>query len=94
MSEGRPLKKVKTVIRRGDLNPEFDETIGFDIPKEDLGQVYICITAVHANKQVSEHRPIGRVYLGLNFDPVAKKHWTKMMQNPRKQVKCWHKLCC
>jgi len=92
MHEGRQLKKAKTVIKRSDLNPEYDETVAFDVPNHHLNNVYFCVAVIHESKEQREHRLIGRMYLGPSFSTDAHAHWVEMTQNPRKQVTCWHKL--
>ncbi|OWF41256.1 Synaptotagmin-3 [Mizuhopecten yessoensis] len=94
MHEGRQLKKVKTVIKISDLNPDFDETFAFDVPSQELNNVYFCAAVIHANKDQRQHRLIGRMYLGPSFGTDAHSHWVEMTQNQRKQVTCWHKLHC
>ncbi|KAJ8320532.1 hypothetical protein KUTeg_002119 [Tegillarca granosa] len=94
MHEGRHLKKSKTIIKKGELNPDFDETFAFDVPNKELARVYFRVTVLHANKELHDHRLIGRIYLGLNFDVNAHAHWSEMMQHPRKQIMCWHKIRC
>ncbi|XP_060077601.1 synaptotagmin-B-like [Ylistrum balloti] len=94
MHEGRQLKKVKTVIKRSDLNPEYDETFAFDVPSQELNNVYFCAAVIHANKEQRQHRLIGRMYLGPSFSTDAHAHWVEMTQNQRKQVTCWHRLHC
>ncbi|XP_033763925.1 synaptotagmin-B-like [Pecten maximus] len=94
MHDGRQLKKVKTVVKRSDLNPEYDETFAFDVPSQELNNVYFCAAVIHANKEQRQHRLIGRMYLGPSFSTDAHAHWVQMTQNQRKQVTCWHKLHC
>ncbi|KAK3104902.1 hypothetical protein FSP39_012909 [Pinctada imbricata] len=94
MHDGRQLKKYKTMTKKDDPNPEFDDTFAFDVPNVELDKVYFCVTALHTNKEQNDTRLIGRMYLGLNFDEVAHAHWTEMMQNSRKQISHWHKLYC
>ena len=94
MHDGRQLKKLKTIVKRGDLSPEYDETFAFDVPNAELSRVYFCVTVLHSNQEPKDNKLIGRMYLGLNFDGNAHAHWTEMMQNARKQVSYWHKLYC
>lgn len=94
MHEGRHLKKSKTIIKKAELNPDFDETFAFDVPNKELARVYFRVTVLHANRELHDHRLIGRIYLGLNFDLNAHAHWSEMMQHPRKQIMCWHKIRC
>ncbi|XP_071144697.1 synaptotagmin-A-like isoform X2 [Mytilus edulis] len=92
MFDGRHLKKSKTIIKKGDLNPEFDETFAFDVPSQKLGSVYFRVSLLHAGKTKEEHRLLGRVYIGPNLDAESHAHWMEMIQLPRKQVTAWHKI--
>lgn len=92
MFDGRHLKKSKTIVKKGDLNPEFDETFAFDVPSQKLGIVYFRVSILHAGKTKEEHRLLGRVYIGPNLDADSHTHWMEMIQSPRKQVTAWHKI--
>jgi len=92
MFDGRHLKKSKTIIKKGDLNPEFDETFAFDVPSQKLGSIYFRVSILHAGKTKEEHRLLGRVYIGPNLDAEAHTHWMEMIHTPRKQVTSWHKI--
>lgn len=92
MFDGRHLKKSKTIVKKGDLNPEFDETFAFDVPSQKLGSVYFRVSILHAGKTKEEHRLLGRVYIGPNLDADSHTHWMEMIHTPRKQVTSWHKI--
>jgi hypothetical protein len=55
MFDGRHLKKSKTIIKKGDLTPEFDETFAFDVPSQKLGSIYFRVSILHAGKTKEEH---------------------------------------
>ncbi|VDI54534.1 Hypothetical predicted protein [Mytilus galloprovincialis] len=92
MCDGRHLKKSKTIIKKGDLNPEFDETFAFDIQSQKLGSVYFRVSLLNAGKTKEGNRLLGRVYIGPNLDADLHARWMEMIQLPRKQVTAWHKI--
>ncbi|KAK3578023.1 hypothetical protein CHS0354_027238 [Potamilus streckersoni] len=92
MYEGKTLKRVKTSIKERDLNPTFEETFTFDVPQRALERIYFSIAVLHSDKQGRDSKLIGRTYIGLNFDIMAREQWMNMMQNPRRQIACWHRL--
>lgn len=94
MKDGRQLKKAKTDIRKADLNPVFNETFIFDVPSYETDNVYFIVSVVHSTGKRRAGVMIGRTYIGLNFDIIAREHWTEMLENTRKQVATWHKLQC
>ncbi|KAL3861091.1 hypothetical protein ACJMK2_007168 [Sinanodonta woodiana] len=92
MYEGKTLKRIKTSIKEGDLNPTFEETFTFDVPQRALEHIYFSIAVLHGDRQRHGSKLIGRTYVGFNFDINAREQWMNMMQNPRKQIACWHRL--
>jgi len=91
--EGRQLKKHKTASRGNDVNPVFGDTFVFDVPASQLDNVHfsICVIGVEKDKEEGSSL-LGRLYLGVNFDPEVRAQWLEMVQHVRKQVACWHKL--
>ena len=92
MHDGKPLKKTKTGTKSEDANPEFDETFAFDVPQPELENVYIAISAICSSSEDSEHKLLGRLYIGLPFGGQAQEHWREMIHSPRNQVLQIHKL--
>lgn len=91
MHDGRPMKKTKTSSQTNEVNPAFNESFTFDVPAHQLDKVYFTLSVLHADKEGKRHL-IGRCYIGLNFDQDSKAQWEEMIQSPRKQVTCWHRL--
>ncbi|KAK3767927.1 hypothetical protein RRG08_065440 [Elysia crispata] len=94
MYDGRPLKKSKTACRTAnDANPVYNETFVFDVPPYQLDKVYFNLAVIGVNKDKEEGRSLlGRLYIGVNFDPDVRAQWLEMVHNARKQVACWHRL--
>ena len=92
MHDGKPLKKTKTGTKSEDANPEFDETFAFDVPQPELENVYIAISAICSSSEDSDHKLLGRLYIGLPFGGQAQEHWREMIHSPRNQVLQIHKL--
>ncbi|XP_076451513.1 synaptotagmin-1-like isoform X2 [Babylonia areolata] len=93
MHDGRPMKKTKTASHPNEVSPSFNESFTFDVPTDQLEKVYFTLSALHVDQDGKRHL-IGRCYIGLNFDPEAREQWAEMVQSPRKQVTCWHRLQC
>ena len=92
MYDGKQLKRVKTTVRSSSLNPVFHETFSFDIPQTELEKVYFSIAVCHFNADKKRTKIIGRVYIGMNFNPDALDQWNSMIQNPRKKIVKSHKI--
>lgn len=92
MYDGKQLKRVKTTVRSGTLNPVFNETFSFDIPQSEIEKVYFSLAVCHYNAERKRTKMIGRVYMGLNFDLDAVDQWNSMMQNPRKKIVKTHNI--
>lgn len=96
MHDGRPMKKNKTEACTNDVNPSFNESFTYDVPSSQLEKVYFNLAVLHVDKAGKRH-VVGRLYLGLNFDPDAREQWLEMARSSRKQVTSWHRLqswCC
>ena len=85
------MKKTKTSSQTNEVSPSFNESFTFDVPGHQLEKVYFTLSVLHADKEGKRHLT-GRSYIGLNFDPDAREQWEEMIQSPRKQVTCWHRL--
>lgn len=94
MYDGRPIKKTKTACRAAnDSSPVYNETFVFDVPPYQLDKVYFNLAVIGVNKDKEEGRSLlGRLYIGVNFDPDVRAQWLEMVHNARKQVACWHRL--
>ena len=93
MYDGKQLKRVKTTVRAMDLDPVFNESFSFDVPQNELGKVYLSLVVCHYSMEKKSSKVIGRVYLGLNFDPMSHDHWVNMMENPRKKIISGYNIC-
>ncbi|KAK7089732.1 hypothetical protein V1264_024873 [Littorina saxatilis] len=91
MHDGRPMKKTKTSSQSNEISPCFNESFTFDVPVHQLEKVYFTLSVLHHDKEGKRHL-VGRSYIGLNFDPEAREQYEEMVQSPRKQITCWHRL--
>ncbi|XP_029635601.1 synaptotagmin-C isoform X2 [Octopus sinensis] len=94
MSDGRAMKKTKTSLRNAtNGNPIFNETYIFDVPNNQLENIYFIISVLHHNKRDEKSGYlIGRIYVGAKFDKKSKYHWEEMVRHSRKEIGTWYKI--
>lgn len=93
MCDGRQMKKAKTVVRESTLNPVFNESFIFDVPSEQLQNIYFILSVFHHHIGAEKTGYLmGRVYMGEYFDVGTKVHWQEMMKNSRKEIGAWYKI--
>lgn len=63
MYKDKRVEKKKTVTKKRNLNPIFNESFAFDIPTEKLRETTIIITVMDKDK-LSRNDVIGKVGLG------------------------------
>ncbi|XP_026971298.1 synaptotagmin-9 isoform X2 [Sagmatias obliquidens] len=91
MSDGRRLKKRKTSTKRNTLNPVYNEAIVFDVPPENIDQIYLSI-AVMDYDRVGHNEIIGVCQVGNEAERLGRDHWSEMLSYPRKPIAHWHSL--
>ena len=52
MCQGRRIKKRKTSVQRNTLNPVFNEALVFDVPQENVEDVYLLVKLVDYDRWV------------------------------------------
>lgn len=46
MCEGKRIKKRKTSVKKNTLNPVFNEALVFDVPQENVDDVYLVVKVI------------------------------------------------
>lgn len=70
MYKDKRVEKKKTVTKKRNLNPIFNESFAFDIPTEKLRETTIIITVMDKDK-LSRNDVIGKVGLGVVHSPYG-----------------------
>ncbi|CDW51807.1 synaptotagmin 1 [Trichuris trichiura] len=88
MLGNKRLEKKKTSIKMKTLNPYYNESFGFEVSPE---KVHLVITVMDYDR-VGSNDPIGRIVIGPNSTGAALRHWTDMINSPRRSTAQWHQL--
>jgi len=88
---GRRVEKKKTSVLKRTLNPQFNETIAFDV---SIDQVRYTSVELHVMDydRIGWNEEIGRVVLGPKSGPNEVKHWNEMLAKTKLAVSRWHVL--
>jgi hypothetical protein len=88
------IAKKKTHVKKRTLNPVFNESFVFDLPKTDDGLVNINLEFLLLDwDRVTKNEVIGRLELGgAECSGTALHHWKEILASPRRQIAEWHKL--
>ncbi|KAJ7360292.1 hypothetical protein OS493_016922 [Desmophyllum pertusum] len=85
LTAGKRVKKKKTSIRKGTLNPVFNEAVSFDIAMDTLNSVDLLLSVMHENEV------IGCVPIGAHATGKELGHWREV-RTANKPVAHWHLL--
>jgi len=92
---GQRISKKKTHVKKRTLNPVFNESFVFDLPKTDaggLGEFQLEFLLLDWDR-VTKNEVIGRLELGGEGCTEAEQHhWKEIQASPRRQIAEWHKL--
>ena len=88
------ISKKKTHVKKRTLNPVFNESFVFDLPRADNGLADIQLEfALLDWDRVTKNEVIGRLTLGgPKCEGTALHHWKEIQASPRRQIPEWHKL--
>ena len=85
MVAGKRVKKKKTSVRKGTLNPVFNEAVSFDISHDALNSVDLLLSIMHDNEV------IGCVQIGAHAAGKELGHWREV-RTANKPIAHWHPL--
>lgn len=88
------ISKKKTHVKKRTLNPVFNESFVFDLPRAENGLADIQLEfALLDWDRVTKNEVIGRLTLGgPKCEGTALHHWKEIQGSPRRQIAEWHKL--
>jgi len=88
------ISKKKTHVKKRTLNPVFNESFVFDLPRTDNGLADVTLEfALLDWDRVTKNEVIGRLNLGgPKCEGSALHHWQEIQASPRRQIAEWHKL--
>lgn len=91
MQNGKRLKKKKTTIKKRTLNPYFNESFLFEVPFEQISKTELKITVYDYDK-LGSNDAIGMIHVGYTASGAGLRHWTDMINAPRRPIAQWHTL--
>lgn len=91
---GQRIAKKKTHVKKRTLNPVFNESFVFDLPKSENGLENVQLEFMLLDwDRVTKNEVIGRLDLGgEGCDGSPGHHWDEIQTCPRRQIAQWHKL--
>jgi Ca2+-dependent lipid-binding protein len=93
---GQRIAKKKTHVKKRTLNPVFNESFVFDLPKSENGLENVQLEFMLLDwDRVTKNEVIGRLDLGGEggeAEGSATHHWDEIQTCPRRQIAQWHKL--
>ena len=89
--DGKRIEKRKTEVKRRSPDAVWNETFEFDVPNDKIRDCSLLLTVVDFDR-VLPNEAIGQVSVGYRSLGPSLKHWTDMMNHPRKAIAMWHKI--
>ncbi|KAL3881960.1 hypothetical protein ACJMK2_028342, partial [Sinanodonta woodiana] len=89
--EGKKVKRKKTTVKKGTLNPVWNEALSFNIPADLLPKVVLECHLID-NNLIRQGDFIGSCGIGPEREGNEGRHWNDMMQNQRKSMAMWQRL--
>ena len=87
----KKLKKKKTVTKKGDINPVWNEAFSFAVPHRILHRITLHCSVKHQSDRGKE-RVLGKVILGTrSSEEDVVDHWNAMTTS-KKSIAKWHVL--
>lgn len=87
----KKLKKKKTVTKKGDINPVWNEAFSFAVPHRNLHRITLHCSVKHQSDRGKE-RVLGKVILGTrSSEEDVVDHWNAMTTS-KKSIAKWHLL--
>lgn len=88
------IAKKKTHVKRGTLNPVFNESFIYEVPAMLMPDLSLEFQLLDFQRPPSAStQALGHVLLGgQSPSPDAVTHWREVLDNPRRQIAKWHNL--
>lgn len=88
------ISKKKTHVKKRTLNPVFNESFVFDLPRSEAGLAKVQLEFMLLDwDRVTKNEVIGRLELGGEACQGPElAHWKEIQASPRRQIAEWHKL--
>ncbi|KXJ05242.1 Synaptotagmin-1 [Exaiptasia diaphana] len=90
MMGAKRLKKKRTVVKKRELNPVWNEAFSFNIPHRILHRVSVMVLVKHHSERGRE-KLLGKLMIGASSTDEAVDHWNAMASSG-KSVARWHHL--
>ncbi|KFM13496.1 Synaptotagmin-12, partial [Aptenodytes forsteri] len=91
LQDGRKISKKKTVVKRDDTNPVFNEAMIFSVPAIVLQDLSLRVTVAECGEDGHADNT-GHVLIGPAASGMGITHWNQMLATLRKPVSMWHPL--
>ncbi|XP_042738719.1 synaptotagmin-12 [Lagopus leucura] len=91
LQDGRKISKKKTVVKRDDTNPVFNEAMIFSVPAIVLQDLSLRVTVAESGEDGRADNT-GHVLIGPAASGMGITHWNQMLATLRKPVSMWHPL--
>lgn len=85
------MEKKKTVIHMRDLNPTFNETFAFTVPRAKIKHSGLHIIVNDYDKW-GKNELIGEIILSSRSGTQEIKHWNETLYKQNQMVSEWHAL--
>ena len=87
----RRIEKKKTAVLKRTLNPQFDETLVFNVSIDQVRYTALQLQVMDYDL-IGCNEEIGRVVLGSKSGSNEVKHWNEMLAKTKTSVTSWHVL--
>ncbi|NP_001161666.1 synaptotagmin B-like protein [Saccoglossus kowalevskii] len=91
LQNGKKISKKKTVVKKDERCPIYNEAMIFSVPSSVLQSVTLRVT-VAENSVSGKNHSVGHVLVGPNATGSSLTHWNQMMTSLRKPAAMWHSL--
>ena len=95
MHNDKMIVKKKSDIKKNTLNPCFNNTFEFELPKDEnvFKNVKLNFTVMDWNRLTYDYA-IGQIEFGEeNGESTAIQHWNEIIATPNNEVEIWHRIC-
>ncbi|XP_023247842.1 synaptotagmin-10-like [Copidosoma floridanum] len=91
LCQGKRIKKKKTSVKKGCLNPVYNEALVFDVPAENIEDCSLIIKVIDYDR-IGANELMGCTAIGANSIGMGRDKWLEMLDSPRKHVAQWYPL--